>query len=234
MPARKLVGAAIICAVVVGVGVGIANGDRTETGNAGLREGDTRAADTRPASPAAVVAKTRTPSGYEIGVATYRNESGILCLAQGPLRADGRQLEAAERGASIEELANCTLRPQPIAATVTRLGDDPTTAGNERATVVTGLADEHVAALTLGLPGGAKAPVRLASNGAFIVVVSDTADAITATITRDDGSAQNIELPVPLDPVTLSREAEAQRDRSAEIARDADAHAGAAPIEDAK
>lgn len=121
-------------------------------------------------TPAAVSARARARDGHELGVITYRNKSGRLCVAAG--RLNGTEVGAytpsgAFKPMPLTEGGNCTFVPDPVAFTVVRAADNPVTAVDETAVEIYGLAQASVRAVAIK-SGSRTVEAAPATAGAFI------------------------------------------------------------------
>lgn len=212
--------AAVVAAVVAGLAsASVVVGQEGNPPDSAGRGSDAPADSERnaaPASPPEVSASTRGPNGERVGIATYRNRNGRLCLAQGLVRADGRGLIGkGGRGLPYEQLGDCSIDdPDPVSVAVTSVGNDQTTPEDESKVIVSGVAGAGVDKLNVAL-GQRAASLEPGRNGAFIIAESQTRAPVTITATMDDGSTETVRLGPPLDleKITEMADKHARSDR---------------------
>jgi hypothetical protein len=174
--------------------------------------------DATPAGTPSLAASTHAPDGERLGIVTYRNNDGAVCIAAGRLNPDGRLGNGHDRHLPLADAGDCTTRPDPVAVTVTNVGDDPTTPRDEAGVVISGRADGDVATIDVAL-GDDRRNVMPGDNGAFILALGapgDPTNNVRINAHMHDGSSQEIVLPAPPSLDAITKGAEAHRPGSDE------------------
>lgn len=156
------------------------------------------APDATPASSPQVSASTRGPDGGTVGVVTYRNEAGRLCMAQGHVRADGVLADKGGREIPYQDLGDCSLTPNPVTVAVGSVSNDPMSPQDDSKVLIYGVASEAVARLKIEL-GQRVVSLRPGKDGAFIVAGAHvpTDSPVTITAEAKTGQTKTINLPPP-------------------------------------
>lgn len=145
-------------------------------------------------TPAAVSARGRARDGHELGVITYRNKSGRLCVAAG--RLNGTEVGAytpsgAFKPMPLTEGGNCTFVPDPVAFTVVRAADNPVTAVDETAVEIYGLAQASVRAVAIK-SGSRTVEAAPATAGAFIAEMAAGTGELEVSARMSDGAVRRL------------------------------------------
>lgn len=198
-PAAAIAVVVAIASVLVATGAVFGQGDGRSEENRAV--GDEP--ETSPVTAPVVAARTQVRGGGDLAVATYRNQAGQLCAAFG-LVEDGELRDRRGRAVPVDQVANCTMRPNPVAVQVIQQGDDQATAGDERAVVVWGVATNGVDRIQVAV-GDERESVAPGRDGAFIASVPPGQDQVVLTLHRSDREQEQLTLPPPPDLAELNK-----------------------------